>query len=92
VQTIIRVWNSCSPLAYDYSAVFADFFVVGEELGILNNSIKVVYTFLYRPYGTCCIGKHLSIDIVSLTGQSVNRPMKDAKNYILFLIAPPNNL
>jgi len=37
------------------------------------------------PYGTCCIDKHLSIDIVSLTGQNVNRRMKDAEKYQIFL-------
>jgi len=41
-------------------------------MGILQNSIKVVYIFLNRPYWTCRNGKHLSIDILSLTGQSVN--------------------
>ena len=57
-------------------------------MGILQNSLKVVYTFSISPYGTRCISKHLSIDIMSLTGQCVNCQMKDAIISMFLFQAP----
>jgi len=34
---------------------------MGAFLGILHNSIKVVYTFLYRPYGHARQAKRITI-------------------------------
>jgi len=39
---------------------------------------KVVYTLYIVPTGLGVLAGLLSIDIMSLTGQSVNRRMKDA--------------
>ena len=47
-------------------------------LGILHIRLKVVYTLYIVPTGLAGLAGFLSIDIMSLTGQSVNRQMKDA--------------
>ena len=48
-------------------------------MGILYIRLKVVYTLYIVPTGLAGLAGFLSIDIMSLTGQSVNRQMKDAK-------------
>jgi len=50
-------------------------------MGILHTVLKVVYTLYIVPTGLGAFAGFLSIDIMSLTGQSVNRQMKDAKKW-----------
>jgi len=44
----------------------------------IHTVLKVVYTLYIVPTGLGALAGSLSIDIISLTGQSVNRQMKDA--------------
>jgi len=46
--------------------------------GILHIVLKVVYTLYIDPTGLCTLAGFFSIDIMSLTGQSINRQIKDA--------------
>ena len=50
-----------------------------QKTGILHTVLKVAYTLYIVPTGLGALAGFLSIDIMSLTGQSVNRQMKDAK-------------
>jgi len=52
---------------------------LGANHGILHTVLKVVYTLYVVPTGLGALAGFLSIDIMSLTGQSVNRQMEDAQ-------------
>ena len=43
-----------------------------DKIGILHIRLKVVYTLYIVPTGLASLAGFLSIDIMSLTGQSVN--------------------
>jgi len=47
-------------------------------LGIFQNGLKAVYTFRFRPYGTCLISRPSCYRYYIPNGTKGNRQMKDA--------------